>query len=107
MPRSRSLVLLLIVLVSGCAVQSETGQFKPTNGLGAGWTACGIGVFGVLFPDTASRWVEWDDRSITRLAAGALLIMGSVCLADYYLALDMAGHVQSLPGTAANPDGRL
>jgi hypothetical protein len=95
MRRSWPSAVLLLVLVSGCAVQGEPGHFKPANGLGAAWTAWWVGLFGVILPDIAAKWTGFDDRSITRLAAGALLLLGSVGLAEYYFSFDILGHAQS------------
>jgi hypothetical protein len=87
---------LLLVFLSGCAVQGEAGHFKPINGLGAAWTAFVVGLIGLLMPDTASRWVGWDDRSIMRLAGGALLSVSSIALADYYFNLNLVGLAKAL-----------
>jgi hypothetical protein len=95
MQRSRLLMILLTVLVVGCAVEGESSNFRPSNGLGAAWTAWVVGLLGVLFPDLGSRLSGFDDRSITKIAAGALLLVGSVGLADYYLDLDIVRPVQS------------
>jgi hypothetical protein len=88
-------MMLFAVLVAGCAVASERGNFKPSNGLGAAWSAWVIGLLGVLFPDLGSRLSGLDDRSITRIAAGALLLIGSVGLADYYLDFEIVRPIQS------------
>ena len=95
MPRSLSLTLLL-ALLAGCAVQGEAGHFKPTNGLGAVWTAFVFGLIGLLTPDTASRWVGWDDRSIMRLAGGALLSVSSLALAAFYFDFNLVGLAKPL-----------
>jgi amino acid permease len=98
MPKRRLLLVLLTVLVAGCAIQGEAGHMKASRGLGAAWAAFWVALFGVLLPDIAAKWTEFEDRSLTRLAAGALLLFSSICLANYYFGFDPLDHLTTAPG---------
>lgn len=91
------LTLIAVFVMSSCTTQDEVGTYRPSNGLGAAWTMAALGLFGVVFPDLVSRWTQFDNRKVTRLAAGALLFAGSLLLADYYLDLDAAGTLGQHP----------
>lgn len=91
-------LILLLVLLSGCAAHAEEGHWRPSSGLGSCWTAFVLSLVSFVTPDTASKWVGWDDRSVMRLGGGALLVVASIGLADYYFNLDLVRLAKSTSG---------
>lgn len=91
---ARTLIVLGVALfAAGCAVQAAPGEFRPSRGLGSAWLMTVVGALGVLIPDLVARWVQWDDRSVVRIAAGALLFAGLVVLSDCCFDLDLVGSI--------------
>jgi hypothetical protein len=63
--------------------------------VGSAWIIFLAGLIGFIIPDIATRWLEHDNRFITRLGAGALLLAGSVILAEHHLGLDVIGLIRT------------
>ena len=85
--RRLPLLLLLVLAAGACAAHDASGHIKPARGLIWAWIALAGGLFGTLFPDTATNWTEQDNRTATRLMSAAILLAGAVLLFDYYYGL--------------------